>query len=143
MSIQRCAHEDGFRCQGCFSVLSFFYHIPPSFPNPLPTHRLSGLACSENTRIQSINQPTKNPKLFTTILNNRLNDYIEVNDILTEAQTALRRGYLKRKKKKLFCAFIDFQKAFDMIYRSFLWPKIIIHNINANSLKLSKRCTMV
>ena len=74
-------------------------------------------------------------KQFTAILNNRLNDYIEENYILTEAQTAFRHGYsttdhlfnihslieiLKRKKNTLFCAFIEFQKEFHMISISFL-----------------------
>jgi hypothetical protein len=90
-------------------------------------------------------------KLFTTILNNRLNKFIEENNILNEAQTAFRQGYstsdhlfnihslieiLKKRKKKIFCAFIDFQKAFDLISRTYLWQKLLQNNINGNLKKI-------
>jgi hypothetical protein len=32
---------------------------------------------------------------------------------------------LKRKKKKLFCAFFDFEKAFDTVWRDALWYKLL------------------
>ena len=37
---------------------------------------------------------------------------------------------LKRRKKKLFCAFVDFQKAFD-ISRAYMWQKLLQNNITA------------
>ena len=67
-------------------------------------------------------------KLFTSVLNARLTKFVEVNDILEENQAGFRKGYsnsdqifslhalieiLKARKMKLFCAFIDFRKAFD------------------------------
>ena len=33
---------------------------------------------------------------------------------------------LKRKKKKIYCAFIDFEKAFDKIWREGLWYKLLL-----------------
>jgi hypothetical protein len=39
---------------------------------------------------------------------------------------------LKNKKKKLFCAFVDFEKAFDTVWRDALWYKILLNNINGN-----------
>jgi hypothetical protein len=39
---------------------------------------------------------------------------------------------LKNKKKKLFCAFVDFEKAFDTIWRDALWYKMLLNNINGN-----------
>ena len=67
-------------------------------------------------------------KLFTAILNNRLNLFLEDNDILMENQAGFRKDYscsvhifslnclmqaLKKRKRKLFCCFIDFSQAFD------------------------------
>ena len=69
-------------------------------------------------------------KLFTSVLNLRLNDFVEHNDSLEENQAGFRKGYatsdhiftlhamveiLKSRKKKLFCTFVDFKKAFDNV----------------------------
>jgi hypothetical protein len=41
---------------------------------------------------------------------------------------------MKKKKKKLYCAFIDFAKAFDTVWRNGLWNKLLINQINTNIL---------
>ena len=71
-------------------------------------------------------------KLFTAILNNRLNDYAEKCELITSCQAGFRKGFstvdnlfiiqslidiLKSQKKKLYCAFIDFKQAFDKVWR--------------------------
>jgi hypothetical protein len=78
-------------------------------------------------------------KLFTSVLNNRLYNFCEDNAIINELQTGFRKGYstvdhiflLKHvidlycyKKKKLFCAFVDYSKAFDTVWRDALWYKL-------------------
>ena len=83
-------------------------------------------------------------KFFTTIINLRLNNFLNLNNILLENQTGFKKGYstlnyvfsLKSlfdiffsKKKKLYCAFIDFKKAFDIVWRSGLWIKLISFGI--------------
>ena len=84
-------------------------------------------------------------KLFTAVLNNRLNSYLEDNGLLNEDQAGFRHGYsttdhiftlhclielLKYQKKKLFCTFIDFSKAFDLVWRIGLWKKLLDTKIN-------------
>jgi hypothetical protein len=69
-------------------------------------------------------------KILTSILNDRLNVYFEQFKILNENQAGFRHGYsstdhmfslhtlfelLCVKKKKLHCAFIDFEKALDFV----------------------------
>lgn len=45
--------------------------------------------------------------------------------------------YFKHKKKKLFCAFVDFKKAFDSVWRAGLWKKLLCY-IGANDSKFLK-----
>ena len=68
-------------------------------------------------------------KLFTAILNNRLNTYSESFLLLNENQCGFRKGYstldciytihalfeIIKKKEKMYYAFVDFEKAFDNI----------------------------
>ena len=71
-------------------------------------------------------------KLFTSVLNLRLNKFIEYHNILKENQAGFRSGYstidhiftlhvltkiLKQSKTKLYCCFVDFSKAFDSVWR--------------------------
>ena len=83
-------------------------------------------------------------KLFTSILNCRLNKFSEETQLLKENQCGFRKGYstvdciftlhsffeiLKSKRKKLFCAFVDFEKAFDKVCRSALWYKMTLSSV--------------
>ena len=89
--------------------------------------------------------------IFTSILNNRLNEYFEQFTILNENQAGFGHGYsttdhmvflyalfelLCVKKKKLHCAFIDFEKAFDLLYRNSLFFKLINNNINGKFYRI-------
>ena len=90
-------------------------------------------------------------KLFTAVLNSRLNAFLDENSLLQENQAGFRRQYstidhiftlhslseiLKHKKKKLFCIFIDFSKAFDSVWRVGLWRKLLNYNIGGKFLRL-------
>ena len=69
-------------------------------------------------------------KLFTSILNTRLNKFSEDYCLICDIQGVFSKRYsttdnlfviymliyiMKNKKKKLYCAFIDFAKAFDTV----------------------------
>jgi hypothetical protein len=84
-------------------------------------------------------------KLFTSVLNRRLTHFLEENNILDENQAGFRKGYscsdhiftlhalieiLKKRKQKLYCAFIDFSQAFDKVWRVGLWHKLLKNSIN-------------
>ena len=79
-------------------------------------------------------------KLFTSVINNRLTKFVESNNFLSENQAGFRKGYsvtdhlfifhsvidyLRYRKKKKSCTFIDFSKAFDQVWRSGLLFKVI------------------
>jgi hypothetical protein len=90
-------------------------------------------------------------KIFTAVLNERINKYLTSNNILNENQAGFRQKYsttdhvftlkflidkLKAKKKKLFCSFIDFSAAFDKIWRIGLWGKLLKTGINGKLLQI-------
>ena len=94
-------------------------------------------------------------KLFTAILNSRLNNYLKENNLLNETQAGFRASYstadnifvihalteyLRVRKMKLYCAFIDFQKAFDSVWRVGLWHKLINSNVTGKILTVIKIC---
>ena len=90
-------------------------------------------------------------KLFTSILNSRLNNFSDETYLVTKSQAVFLAGYSTQdnifilyilitlylsKKKKLFCCFIDFKKAFDTIWRAGLWQKLINSNIHGKMFKI-------
>ena len=90
-------------------------------------------------------------KLFTSILNSRLTTFLEENELLSENQTGFRENHstldhcfvlkslldiFNYKKKKLYCAFIDYKKAFDSVWRKGLWSKLLREGINGKVLRV-------
>ncbi len=92
-------------------------------------------------------------KLFTSILNERLSNFSDTMNIINETQAGFRHGYctldhiflLKciidlfyRKKMKLFCLFVGYKKAFDMIWHEGLWYKLMRENVQGKILNVIK-----
>ena len=90
-------------------------------------------------------------KLFSAIINTRLTKFVENRKIIGEEQAAFREGYSTldhafvlneliniylHENKRLYCCFIDYQKAFDTIERSALWSKLIANGINGKILRV-------
>ena len=86
-------------------------------------------------------------KLFTSVLDRRLTTYLDQYNIIHENQAGFRKHYstsdhlftlqalieiLRKKKQKLFCAFIDFSQAFDKSRRAGLLHELLQNNINGN-----------
>ena len=96
-------------------------------------------------------------KLFTSLLNNSLTKYLNDYKIIGEEQAGFRKGYSTSdhiftlkclidlylfKKKRLYCAFIDYRKAFDTVNRCSLWSKLLSNNINGKVLNVIKNIYM-
>ena len=96
-------------------------------------------------------------KLFTALINERLTKFVDINELIGEEQAGFRAGYSTqdhiftlhaiidiyinrihrtKKKKRLYCAFIDYQKAFDLVDRSSLWTKLLACDIKGKIMKL-------
>jgi hypothetical protein len=80
-------------------------------------------------------------KLFTAVLLTRLNAFSENFSILNENQSGFRKGYstidnIFAKKEKVIVTFVDFEKAFDKVWRDGLWCKLLLNNINGKMYKL-------
>ncbi len=92
-------------------------------------------------------------KLYTSTLNERLYSFCEENKIVKEIQAGFRQGYstidhlfvMKNvidmfiaKKKKLYCCFVDYSKAFDTVWRKALWHKLISYGIEGKIMNVMK-----
>ena len=90
-------------------------------------------------------------KLFTAILNERLTVFFEEYFIIHSNQSGFRKKFstidnifilhvlfdlLKKKRKKFYCIFIDFAKAFDTVWRSGLWCKLLVNYVNGKMYKV-------
>ena len=79
-------------------------------------------------------------KLFTALLNIRVTAFLEATKQLGIEQAGFRPGYSTidhiftlfsiiqlylRSGKKLYCAFVDYKKAFDLVNRASLWSKLL------------------
>ena len=92
-------------------------------------------------------------KLYASVLNNRLNEWAEENNVIVNEQNGFRKERSTidhvisltsildtRKDSKLstFCAFIDFRKAYDTIHRDILWNKLSSLGIHGKMLQAVK-----
>jgi hypothetical protein len=90
-------------------------------------------------------------KLFTKILNTRLDNWAENYNVYVEAQAGFRKNmgttdnlfilhgaitHILNQNKSLFVAFIDFKKAFDFIVRDILWYKLIKYGVRGKILNV-------
>ena len=92
-------------------------------------------------------------KLFTSVLNRRLLKWCENSCCLTDAQFGFNPGYstvdglfvlqspiseFLSKKKKLYCSFVNYQKAFDNVDHVLLWRRLVKLGITGKLLNVVK-----
>ena len=93
-------------------------------------------------------------KLFTNVLNERLCKFSDENNIIKNNQAAFRKGYSTldhifslhcllniylSKGQKLYCAFVDYEKAFDKIWHAGLWLKLLKNGIDGKIVNVIKK----
>lgn len=92
-------------------------------------------------------------KLFSAVLNQRLEHFISKNHILNDCQSGFRKKARTSDNifiiksivnkyfnmgKKIYCCFVDFKKAFDSVWHDGLFYKLASYGINGNFLKYIK-----
>lgn len=90
-------------------------------------------------------------KLFTRVLNNRLTFWSDCYGILIDIQMGFRAGFstvdnmfvlsalidaILRQGKKIYCAFVDFRKAFDYVNRDCLWYKLLKNGVRGEMFNM-------
>jgi len=92
-------------------------------------------------------------KLFTTIINKRVEDFCNKNNTVSDSQFGFRKGkstvdaifilqslvqnYLNNNKR-LYVIFVDLKRCFDTIYRNGLWCKLYSFGIQGKILRVIK-----
>jgi hypothetical protein len=92
-------------------------------------------------------------KLFDTILDNRFRVWEIINKVLDQNQAGFRANYstvdhiftlnsiimrYRSRKQKVYCAFIDFCKAFDSVNRNVLYYKLSREGVSSKFIRLLK-----
>jgi hypothetical protein len=90
-------------------------------------------------------------KLFTAILNGRITKFMNENGLLGNEQAGFRAGhstmdhvfllhqvidFYRQRGKQVFCAFVDYSKAFDLVNRAALWCKLLKEGISGKILSV-------
>ena len=90
-------------------------------------------------------------KLFTSCLHHRATVFADKNETIGEEQAGFREGYdtighafllnsiielYKKSNKRLYCAFVDYKKAFDLVDRNSLWQKLLDENFNGKFIRV-------
>ncbi|KAL4240483.1 hypothetical protein ACF0H5_001275 [Mactra antiquata] len=117
----------------------------------IPLHKKGSISNENNYR--GITLLSTLGKLFTKILNNRLIGWAENYSVYIEAQAGFRTKmgttdnifvlhglitHMLNEGKQLYCAFIDFTKAFDYVVRDNLWSKLIKLGVRGKILNIIK-----
>jgi hypothetical protein len=109
--------------------------------------------CNDTNNYRGVTLISCMGKLFTSVLNRRLLKWDKENSVISDAQFGFKPGHSTvdaifvlqslinrtlKKRKRLYCCFIDYRKAFDLIDRSSLWCKLINQGVQGKMLKIIK-----
>ena len=136
-----------------FNVLFDKGYFPSSWAEGhiIPIHKKGSVDSPENYR--GVTLLSTLGKLFTKILNSRLTEWAESYGVYIEAQAGFRSKmgttdnifvlhglitHLINEGKKLYCAFVDFRKAFDFVNRDILWYKLIKIGVRGKILNVMR-----
>ena len=118
----------------------------------IPIHK-KGKDKNEPLSYRGISLMATSAKLFTSILNNRIKQYLETNQLLSDEQNGFRAGRSCQehifvlnsiirnrinKNKATFTCSIDMAKAFDSVNHILLWDALIRFGLHGKILETIK-----
>ena len=65
--------------------------------------------------------------------------YTYLSKVLLIVLSALIDKVIDHENKKLYCAFVDFSKAFDRVYRNGIWFKLLQEGVSIKLLKMLQK----
>ena len=95
-------------------------------------------------------------KVYSSVLNNRINKYFSMVNLLSDYQNGFRKGgscedhaftlstvlrNIIQAKQSTFIAYIDFEKAFDWVDRNMLFYKLFNYNVLCKAIEAMYNCT--
>ena len=122
-----------------FNCIFASNHYPLSWTKGIILHVPKKGDLSDVNNYRGITLTSIFSKLYSHVLDNRLRSWAEDNNIINDNQFGFRENKSTvdclfilqtivnmqiRKKRKLLCAFVDFKKAFDLVYRNGIWFKL-------------------
>ena len=137
-----------------FNLLLFSRQVPDDWclSGIMPIYKNKGSA-NEPNNYRDISLVSCLGKLFTSCINNRLTDFVKENDIIGPEQAGFKSDFFTidhlfvlksladvylSKRKRLYCCFVDYKKAFDTVNRSKLWTKLSSSGISGRILDVIK-----
>ena len=90
-------------------------------------------------------------KIFSLLRDNRLRKWAEDNQLSNSVQFGFRQkrstvdcvfilqsiiNKVLHEGHKLYCAFVDFRKAFDQVYRNGIWHKLLLYGTSSKMIKM-------
>ena len=132
-----------------YSFKSIFLHLAISLK--IGQKGVSSLYIKGSLNDEGITLLSILDNFFTRVLNNWLTDWAEQYYILIDAQAGFRPwldtrdniyvlhgliSHVINQGKKLYCAFVDFTKAFEYVVRENLWYKLIKYGLRGRVLNI-------
>lgn len=92
-------------------------------------------------------------KIFSLVLRNRIDKWCENNNVYNESQFGFRNSHSTSdcifilhaliqntilSKHKLYCAFVDYEKAFDTVIHDALWVKLVESGVSSKMINMIK-----
>ena len=167
LKIKKAAGPDGIIAEilkySCNKIAPFFVSFfnalfdrgifPESWSESIiiPLYKKGDINCPNNYR--GITLSNVSSKVYCSIINKRLQTWVESNNVTGEFQAGFKRGYSTidhiftllscvqkqfNYNRKLYVAFIDFEKAFDLVNRNLLWSILLKNNIKGKMFRCIK-----